>query len=55
MYKEMWDKSISDEDLLGIGQTIQINPENIPNNLVQENLGPMLQAQERIQLLLIMI
>ena len=36
MYKEMWDKSISDEDLLGIGQTIQINPENIPNNLVQE-------------------
>ena len=36
MYKEMWDKSFSYEDNLGIAQTIQINPENIPNNLVQE-------------------
>ena len=36
MYKEMWDKSLSDEDLLGIGQSIQINPESIPNNFAQE-------------------
>ena len=34
MYKEMWDKSksYSDEDMLGIAQTIQINSENIQNN-----------------------
>ena len=34
MYKEMWDKSksFSDEDMLGIAQTIQINSENIQNN-----------------------
>ena len=34
MYKEMWDKSksFSEEDMLGIAQTIQINSENIQNN-----------------------
>ena len=36
MYKEMWDKSFSYEDKLGIAETIQINPENIPSNFVQE-------------------
>ena len=34
MYKEIWDKSksFSEEDMLGIAQTIQINSENIQNN-----------------------
>ena len=36
MYKEMWDKSISYEDNLGIAKTIQINPETIHNNYIQE-------------------
>ena len=36
MYKEMWDKSASDEDILGIAQTIQISSENYPNNILQE-------------------
>ena len=36
MYKEMWDKSFSNEDVLGIENTIQINPENIPSNLVRD-------------------
>ena len=36
MYKEMWDKSLSNEDNLGIENTIQINPENFPSNLVKE-------------------
>ena len=39
MYKEMWDRSrsVSDEDLLGIAQTIQINSENTPNNNFMAN------------------
>ena len=36
MYKEMWDKSFSNDDELGISQTIQINPENIPSNLIKD-------------------
>ena len=38
MYKEMWDKSksFSDEDNLGIAQTIQINSENVQNNFIHE-------------------
>ena len=36
MYKEMWDKSLSNEDNLGIENTIQINSENFPSNLVKE-------------------
>ena len=39
MYKEMWDKSksFSEEDMLGIAQTIQINSENTPNNNFMAN------------------
>ena len=32
MYNEMWNKSISDEDYFGIGETIRIQPENKKND-----------------------
>ena len=51
MYKEMWDKSVSDEDVLGIAQTIQINPENFPNNIINERFKANATSTRKISAL----